>query len=329
MTVRAGIIGAGRIAWAYDGGHWDGKTPAVTIASCLDRHESTRLVAIYDPVPEARAAFEHAYLGPRPVTLHSQLESFFAEDLELVAIASPSALHASHIEACLDANVPLIWIEKPVTLDIASFDALRARIAKMVMPPRICVNYFRRSLPQIAFMKRYLLDSPDAPEDIAIDLRYSRGLDVNGVHALDLLGALMNGCEIPPLDFVRYSDPANPQFGLTLEGIMVNVAGRSLPYHLIECEIIDSRGRLRLSQGGESLSWEVSEPNPVYPGFFRLGEPHPVVSLEDSKVAMKEATFRMLCSLLDTDKIPYSTLETAWFSQALLEAVQSAYKGGE
>lgn len=327
MTLRAGIIGAGRIAWAYDGGGWNGAAPAVTLASCLDRHPETRLVAIFDPVAEARAAFEAGYKGPRPVTLHAQLESFFAEGLDLVAIASPSAQHAAHIAACLDAQVRMLWIEKPVTLDIAAFDALRACVAAMPNPPRSCVNYLRRSLPQLAFMQRHLAESPDAPGDIAIELRYSRRLDVNGVHMLDLLGALTGAHKVPPLDFLRCADRENPQFGITLAGMPVTVTGQALPYHLIECDITDSRGRLSLSRGGQSLTWEAAEPNPEYPGFFRLGRPAPVAGLEDGETAMKNATFRMLTSLLDSKAQPVSTLDTAWFSQALLEAVRSACAG--
>lgn len=327
MSFRAGIIGAGRIAWAYDGGGWDGHAPSVTLASCLHRHPRTRLVAVFDPVDGARSAFEDGYKGPGPVALYDNLESFLQEDLDLVAIASPSEHHAAHIAACLDANVPRLWIEKPVTLDIASFEALRARIAAMANPPRSCVNYLRRSLPQLSFMLRHLADSPDAPGDIAIDLRYSRRLDVNGVHMLDLLGALSGATQIPPLDFLRCADPANPQFGLTLAGIPVTVTGHALPYHLIELDITDSRGRLSLTRGGQALTWEATEPNPHYPGFFRLGRPGLVAGLEDGEQAMQNATYRMLVSLLDDSAQPVSTLETAWFSQRLLEIVQAGCGG--
>ena len=329
MSLRVGIIGAGRIAWAYDGGYWDGHSACVTLASCFHRHPQTRLVAIFDPVAGARAAFKTGYKGPGPVAIHDRLETFLQEGLDLIAIASPSTYHGAHISACLDALVPRLWVEKPVTLDIASFDALRTRVAKMSNPPRICVNYLRRSLPQLSFMQRHLAESQDAPGDIVITLRYSRGLNVNGVHMLDLLGALTGATEIPPLDFLRYTDPANPQFGLTISGIPVTVTGQALPFHLIEFDITDSRGRLSLTQGGQSLTWEAAEPNPDYPGFFRLGKPSLVVGLEEGETAMREATFRMLVSLLDDSGQPASSLETAWFSQALLEAVQSACEGGE
>lgn len=329
MTLRAGIIGAGRIAWAYDGGNWDGVSPSVSLASCLHRHPETRLVAVFDPVAEARAAFQSGYKGPGPVSVHDQIEAFFGEGLDLVAIASPSAYHAEHIRACLDAQVPRLWIEKPVTLDIASYDALRTRVGAMPVPPRTCVNFLRRSLPQLAFMRLHLAESPDAPGGIAIDLRYSRRLDVNGVHMLDLLGALTKAQEIPPLDFLRCADPANPQFGLTLGGMPVTVTGHALPYHLIELDITDSRGRLSLRRGGQSLTWEAAEPNPDYPGFFRVSAPRPVPGMEDGEEAMREATFRMLASLVDDSAPPVSTLETAWFSQALMDAVLSACEGAK
>lgn len=323
-TLRAGIIGAGRIAWQYDGGGWDGRSACVTLASCFHRHPQTQLVAVFDPVVSARSAFRSGYKGPGPVAVHESLTDFFAENLDIVAIASPSQYHAAHIAACLDAKVPRLWIEKPVTLDLASFDALRSRVAQMPNPPRTCVNFLRRSLPQLAFMQRHLAQSPNQPCEIKLTLRYSRGLAVNGVHLLDLLGAVTAATSVPPLDFMRAPDPENPQFGLTLCGFPVTVTGQSLGYHLIEFDITDSRGRLSLNRGGQSLTWEAAEPNPDYPGFFRLGTPNPVEGLEPGERAMQEATFRMLCSLVDDSAPPISSLDTAWFSQALLETVNMA-----
>ncbi len=322
--LRAGLIGAGRIAWQYDGGGWDGQSACVTLASCFHRHPQTQLVAVFDPVASARLAFQNGYNGPGPVAVHETLTDFFAENLDIVAIASPSQHHAGHIAACLDAQVPRLWIEKPVTLDLATYNDLRARIGQMSNPPRTCVNFLRRSLPQLAFMQQHLAQSPNHPAEIELTLRYSRGLAVNGVHMLDLLGAVTGATSVPPLDFIRALDPENPQFGLSLCGYPVTVTGQSLGYHLIEFDVTDSRGRLSLNRGGQTLTWEAAEPNPDYPGFFRLGTRNPVAGLEPGERAMQEATFRMLCTLVDDSAPPISSLDTAWFSQALLEAVNIA-----
>ncbi|MFK7993560.1 MAG: Gfo/Idh/MocA family protein [Granulosicoccus sp.] len=322
--LKAGIIGAGNIAWRYDGGAWLGKPPSLTLASCLNRHPDTSLTAVFDPAKEARDRFNKQYLGPRPVTLYQSLDNFLMENFDLVAIASPSQFHAEHIQACLRAAVPKLWIEKPVTLDLVDFNRLLECHRNMDAPPRTCVNYLRRALPQLDYMKTHLRKSPDLPPAIKIAINYSRQLEVNGVHMLDLLGALTNAQEAPPLDFIRVADGVNPQFGITLNGHPVTVTGHDLPYHLVELTITDSRGRLSLARGALQLVWEAAEPNPDYPGFFRVSNPEYITEFNGVDSSLDEATYRMLCELVDDQEVSSSSLETAWFSQALLDRVQHA-----
>jgi len=324
MTLRAGIIGAGKIAWRYDGGAWVKNKPAVTLASCLDRHPDTLLVAIHDPVVEARHHFDANYLGPRPVEVYKKLDEFLDQKFDLVAIASPSKFHTSHIRACMDASIPKLWIEKPVTLRLDEFDQLRKYHRSMPKPPKICVNFLRRGLPQLMYMKNHLEQGSESAESVSISVAYSRRLDVNGVHLLDLLGALTDATEVPSLDFLRMMDGVNPHFGLTLKGHPVTVTGHDLPYHLIEISITDQRGRLSLVRGAQELIWEAVEPTPDYPGFYRLARPVRLESFAGAESAFHEATYQMLCSLVNEGEPSPSTLESAWFSQALMDRVQLA-----
>jgi len=322
VTLRAGIIGAGRIAWAYDGGGWDGKRAALSLASCLDRHPGTALVAVHEPVAAAREAFERGYAGPRPVAVHGSLDRFLAERLDLVMIASPTARHAEHIDACLDVAVPRLWVEKPVTSTMAAFDALHRRLDALGDPPRHCVNYTRRCLPQLHRLKSHLDAADGGSGSVSIALEYSRGLDVNGVHLLDALGYLTGARQAPPLDYLRDAAGPNPQFGLRLAGHPVTVTGHDLPYHLIELSVTDARGRMSLVRGAQDLIWEAAEPNPDFAGFFRLRAPVPVPWLSRGETALQEGPYRLLCALLDESMSMPSTVHTARFAQALLAHVQ-------
>ncbi|MFK7862089.1 MAG: Gfo/Idh/MocA family protein [Granulosicoccus sp.] len=324
MRLRAGIIGAGGIAWRYDGGAWNEKNPSITLASCLDRHPETQLVAVFDPIAEARQAFDRGYQGPRPVELFEHIGNFLNQDLDLVAIASPSEYHASHIEACFEASVPRLWIEKPVTLHMDDFWRIREHYRSMESQPRTCVNYQRRCLPQVKYMKDYIAQSPDSPEAMAISITYSRQLEVNGVHLLDLLGYITDAQEAPSLDFIRSPDLANPQFGLTLKGHPVTITGHDLPYHLIEISITDRQGRLSLVRGATELIWECAEPNPDYPGFFRIAHPQSTDIHVKHADSLQESTYQMLCALIDNSVPSPSTIESAWFAQTLLDRVKQA-----
>ena len=147
--LRAAIIGAGRIGWAYDGGRWDGETRAVSLASCMDKHPRVRLVAVFDPVAEARQRFSAGYQGPGPVKIFDNLTALLSDKPDLVAIASPTAFHAEHIAACFDASIPRLWIEKPATLQLGELKSLLLHMGQLTHRPRTCVNYLRRCLPQI------------------------------------------------------------------------------------------------------------------------------------------------------------------------------------
>jgi hypothetical protein len=321
MSLRCGIIGAGQIAWRYDGGRWDGRR-SLTHAACLDRHPETDLVAVFDPVEHSRAEFETGYNGPAPVALPETLQDFCALNLDLVVIASPTHHHGSHLRACLEAGVPRLWLEKPVTLEFAEFESLRKAVEAMPAAPRISVNYFRRALPQVARLKAHLRATPDLT---GVEIVYSRALAVNGVHLLDLLGHLFDVTRPPPLDWVRAdASGANPDFGLTLAGVPVSVTGHALPYHLIELRLIGPDGRMSLTQGGGALMWEAAQPNPDYPGFFNIAPPEPVLPEGLAQAAMHDGMYLMLDNLLDPQAVPVSPLHSAYFAQAVLTQVTEA-----
>ena len=296
--LRAGIIGAGRIAWSYDNGVWDGKR-SVSHAACLHRHPETTLAAIFDPMPDARTIFAESYAGPGPVAVCDTLEMFLAQDLDLVAIASPSELHSAHIASCLSANVKRLLIEKPVTTDAAAFRALTERLANCDSAPRITVNYFRRFLPQVFEAKNRLQRALSSGTLRRVDATYSRTFVVNGVHFLDLIAYLFDVNEAPELDWVDNAC-ADPSFGMTLQGVPVSVMGiPDLGYHALELRAATDEGRLSLTQGAAELIWEAKQPNRDFPGFFNLAPARHLLDPAITTEALLDGTYLSLCDLLD------------------------------
>ena len=321
--LRAAIIGAGRISWAYDGGRWDGETRAVSLASCMDKHPEVRLVAVFDPVSEARQRFSAGYQGPGPVKIFDNLTALLNERPDIVAIASPTEFHAEHIAACFDASIPRLWIEKPATLQLGELKSLLLHMGQLTHRPRTCVNYLRRCLPQIDYMKAHLAAAdPDRP--VRMNVSYSRGLAVNGVHMLDLVGVLLGAQEAPELEFCVCPHYGDVQFGFHSSNIQVTVTGYDLAYHLIELSLTDDRGRLSLVRGGSDLTWEEAEPNPLYPGFFRLPAPVELTQFNGPDSVLDNAAYQMLCALVDDSLPSPSPLEDALFAQSLLARVEQA-----
>ncbi|OAN76243.1 hypothetical protein A8B78_01790 [Jannaschia sp. EhC01] len=316
--LRAGIIGAGRIAWSYDNGIWDGAR-SVSHAACLHRHPDTTLAAVFDPLPEARTAFQGGYKGPGPVALCDTLEAFFAHDLDVVAVASPSETHGEHIAACLTAGVPRLWVEKPVTTDAASFEALTRQLADCAPPPRIVVNYFRRFLPQVAEVKKRLQAALSHGTLRRVDATYSRAFVVNGVHFLDLIGYLFDALEAPAFDWVDRAGSADPSFGMTLNGVPVAVMGiPNLGYHALDLRAVTDDGRLSLIQGAAELTWEAKQPNPDYPGFFNLAPARPLLDPKTTSAAMLDGTYLSLCDLVDDSAPSRAPMEASAFTQTIL-----------
>ena len=102
-----GIIGLGVMGWR--------------MAQALDEHPAFRVVAGFDPAPQAAA---------RGVPLLASAEAVAAHpDVQCVYIASPPAWHRAHVEAVAAARKP-VFCEKPLAASVAEAqaccDAIRA-----------------------------------------------------------------------------------------------------------------------------------------------------------------------------------------------------------
>ena len=243
------------------------------------------------------------------------LDRFFSHELDLICIASPTAHHAAHLSACLSHDPRYILMEKPVAPTLSEFQALKRSLAT-APSARIYVNYFRRSLPQVAVLR----EACASRDLVSLELTYSRGLDVNGVHLLDLAGDLLQIDQAPPPSWVDGSIDS-PSFGFDVGDVSVTVKGYELPYHCIEARAVFTDGRLSLLDGGARLESEEREENPNYPGFFHLAAPIPAVRPSVAARAMLDGTYLGLCNLLNDEEPLLSSLESAAFAQEMLELV--------
>jgi UDP-N-acetyl-2-amino-2-deoxyglucuronate dehydrogenase len=104
--IRFGLLGCGRIARRHSdllgGDHIDG----------------AKLVAVCDPV-RARADAIAAKFG---VPAHDDMDGFLArEDIDAVAVLTPSGLHPQHVIACARAGKHVV-VEKPMALRLQDAD---------------------------------------------------------------------------------------------------------------------------------------------------------------------------------------------------------------
>ena len=105
--VKIGIIGAGRMGNAH----------AANIANIANAEVS----AVYDINPEKTAAFTEKY--PNVKIMNSPDELVKSNEVDLIAITSPTYCHAEGLRAAMATGKP-IFCEKPLCRTQAEFDEL-------------------------------------------------------------------------------------------------------------------------------------------------------------------------------------------------------------
>ena len=135
MTVRLGLLGAGRI----------GKVHAGAIAA----NKGARLVAVADAFPDAARALAEA-TGSEVRDADAIMN---AGDIDAVLITTPTDLHATMIEQAARAG-KAIFCEKPVDLDVERVRACLAVVAETKAP--LMVGFNRRFDPNFMEVRRQI-----------------------------------------------------------------------------------------------------------------------------------------------------------------------------
>ncbi|MBB3932997.1 myo-inositol 2-dehydrogenase/D-chiro-inositol 1-dehydrogenase [Kaistia hirudinis] len=135
MTVRLGLLGAGRI----------GKVHAEAIAA----NPRARLIAVADAFPDAAAALA-ASAGAEVRSVDAIMD---ASDIDAVLITTPTDLHAAMIERAARAD-KAIFCEKPIDLDVARVRSCLAVVAET--GAKLMVGFNRRFDPNFAEVRRQI-----------------------------------------------------------------------------------------------------------------------------------------------------------------------------
>lgn len=313
---KAALAGLGNIAWRFDAVPSPDGRPR-SHAGAYAAHPATALVAGCDADPDRRREFSAATGLPAYADLETLLA---AEGPDIVSVCSPTAFHAGHVRACLGAGVPMVWLEKPPAANLGELDALIGLLAHG--KSTVLVNYQRRYEPAYRRLREACLGGGPGPLH-HLEITYSRGLRVNGVHLLDILFHLLGD----PQDFrlAGRDDPADPDhpcFHLVFaDGVRASVTGiAGLPYHDIDIAATFEGGRLAVLHGGLALREERRVEHERFPGFYRLRETPPGLVPQDPGDSFG-AALRDLLAAHEAGREPASSLRTARGAQRVLEAV--------
>lgn len=152
-NIRAGIIGLSWIASDPAGPASSavlGTAPPYSHASAMAAVGQIDVVAVCDVRAEARDGFLETWGDRWPeVRPFENVDEMLGDaKLDLVSVVTPDHLHATMIEKCLDADIPMIFTEKPFTTSLADADRLLERIDDC--GATVAVNHTWRWRPDIA-----------------------------------------------------------------------------------------------------------------------------------------------------------------------------------
>lgn len=313
---RAALCGLGNIAWQFDRNRPDSEI-CLSHAGAYRGQAKTVLAAGFSPEKEDRDAFGQTYDLPA----YDSLDELLAcEKPDIVSICSPSQFHCEQVMACIAHAVPMIWLEKPPALTLAETDALKAAAAGR---STVAVNYQRRYLPLYRELRERCRSGTLGPCRQML-ATYSRGLETNGSHILDILFFLAGDRDDHRLQWVsNAADPENPSFALTIGDMEAMVIGAALPYHNVDISATFDGGRLSVIHGGMTGRVEERVEHELFPGFYRLKEREAAEFSGLSGVAGgMENALQDLIDAHEKRRAPLSGLHSARRTMALMEAVR-------
>jgi predicted dehydrogenase len=257
MTLRAALIGCGRIAceWADDprAAAAGIATHAHAYAVCPD----TELVAVCDcdPGKAARCA-DRWHIAAR----YSSPRQLLAEQRpHIVSICTPDSTHYELVRAALETDgVRGILAEKPLAQSIGEAAELvdLARRRGVVL----AVNYSRRYTDNHRNLRR-LVRSGSLGKVRLIRGLYTKGTLHNGTHWFDLLRFLIG--EVRTVTAVdRLGEPGDdPTLDVRLDchGVQAELfACSAQDFAIFELDLLGTRGRVRMTETGQTM--ELFEP---------------------------------------------------------------------
>lgn len=278
MTFTALIIGLGRIGMGYDL-NLDPEAYVLTHARAFQRHPEFRLAGGVDPDDGRRRVFEARYGSPAYSDVGSAMDAL---QPDVVAVATPTAVHGQTVRAVLRAGRPAaILCEKPLSFEIGEAREFVDACAERGC--RLYANYMRRSDRGVAEIKRRLSKGLISHPVKGVAW-YTKGLFNNGSHFLNLLQYWLGdvtGFRI--FEPGRLWDGMDPEPDLTVsfaQGTVCFLAAQEEDFSHYTIELVVPNGRLRYEQGGGKILWQGTVKDPVCEGYTVLDAAEEIIETD-------------------------------------------------
>jgi predicted dehydrogenase len=251
------IVGCGNIGGGFDHENPETETP-FSHAGAYHCHGGFVITACVDPNVERRATFMQRWQVARGF---DSIEDALGAGMRpaVISICSPTSAHLADARAALKLSPRLIFCEKPVTPKTKETRALLDECEAQGVA--FVVNYTRRWDPSVLILADEIRSGRWGAVRSASGC-YSKGVNNNGSHMIDLLGLLLGDLQIiavgnPRADFFA-DDPSIPALLLAAGDVSVTLnIGHANDYALFELELVTEKAVIRMEEGG--LSWRIRQ----------------------------------------------------------------------
>lgn len=262
MKVKSIILGCGQVAGGYDN-NYDKKVRTHAKAYLLN--SKVDLIGACDSDIEKARAFAKKW---KIKYFTSSIDKILADcKPDLVSICTNTNTHYEIIKQVIESGVRNIWLEKPATSSLNQ----TLKIFKLAKKhkTKITISYYRSHLKEILSLKKNFQLYGKIQN---INCLYTKGLENNGSHLLDLLLRLF-GSKFKVTSANKVNDRNFPLISFNLTNKSYNIDVKSLHYkyyEVFEIDISFTKGRIIITDGGRSIYFFKSKKNKYNTNYLNL-----------------------------------------------------------
>lgn len=262
MKISCAVLGCGNIAQGYDSSEDD--KVRTHIKAYLD-NENCQLVGIFDHDQDKLHTTQEKWKG---IPIYNDLDTLLSENrIDLVSICTPTDIHLSNFIDIVNSGIKKIWLEKPSSYQTSS-------IKKMIELEKqneleVFVNYFRRY--DAGFIK--LREQMNLVGKIShVTGFYTKGIQHNASHLIDIIIWLFGEAQnVELLSSLTDEEYPSASFKISYPEFACNIFSLDFKnFEIFELDIIGSKGRIRVEEGGKSIKFYSVEDSKNYVGYKNL-----------------------------------------------------------
>jgi hypothetical protein len=257
MTLRVGIMGAGRMAQGFDA---PGAPHVLSLAHAVRKSPDLELAGFYDRDPARSAAAEQKWQGPESPRKRN---AWLAQGWDVIFVATPDENHAQDAYDAIAQRPKAILIEKPLARDPDEADDILAAARKTGTP--ILVDYPRRQHSAVADVAGQV-EAGTLGHPLAATFVYSGDTAHAATHMIDLFQLWWGDWSVANAAGLTHGHLLELQDGeRRVQATFVPLPDDA--HYVWELTVYCERARIRLAESPEYLEVSTPKPHPSYSAF--------------------------------------------------------------